>query len=78
MEHPKCMVCQEDLTNQSSYDLMCSLTRYDDEGEPCKSMIEPDHTVIPNDYIVIGLNCCGHLVPKTWNRLLVSMEEQNE
>ena len=74
---PVCEVCGQIVPlDELTYDLMISRTRYGAEGEPVKTMIEPDVDKIIEDYIVVGVNCCGHIVEDMWNKLRVNLKNR--
>ena len=65
-----CCRCGAPLAGKLSYDLWVSITRYDDAGEPVKTLMEPDVGDITDDYFIIGMECCGHLVAPLWNDMI--------
>ncbi len=69
MEQPVCRVCNVSLIGKESYDMWVFITRYNDEGEGEKTMLEPDHNKIPDDYIQVGVECCGSHVAAVWTTL---------
>jgi len=68
-----CELCNKEVTDGVTYDIMLSETYYDSNGEPVKTMVEPDSNKVGCSYYVIGKTCCGSYVERAFNGLLVSM-----
>lgn len=69
MEEPKCDICDASLVGKESYDLVISVTTYDDEGDPVKTLQELSNEDVSADYFVIGVECCGDKAVKLWRQL---------
>ncbi len=69
MNEPTCEMCNTSLKGKVSIDIWVLTTTYDETGDFIKTSLPAPDGIKP-DYLVIGLECCGHLVPGYWKRLL--------
>ncbi len=69
----KCERCGQPLNDKESYDMWLLVTRYDENGDCEKTSMDPNDEDIDRDYISIGIDCCGPLVVKEWNKLVAQV-----
>ena len=70
-----CMVCGRDLKDTNSIDLWALVSIYDEDGEPVKTGEQIDW---PDDYLVIGEDCCGHIARSLWTELVQRVKEVSD
>ncbi len=68
-EQVKCELCGTSLKGAKSIDIWVLTTRYDKDGDVIKTS-EPAPDEISPDYLVIGLDCCGHKLTGYWDQFL--------
>ena len=75
---PTCERCNKSLKGQESYDLWILVTTYEALGDVAKTGIDVLDGDVKRDYVVIGIECCGHIVEKEWNEMVNKLVPQEE
>lgn len=77
-----CMVCGRELKDTASIDLWALVSVYNEDGEPVKTGEPIQYSVPggewPDDYLVIGLDCCGHVARGLWSALVTRLKEVSD
>jgi len=68
----KCDRCGNLITTES-HDIMMSVTVYDADGEPVKSMLEPNELIKGKADYVIFCPSCNAVLTKEWAKFLTAM-----
>ena len=73
VEKVVCEVCGQEVKCAHTYDLWMLGTTYDSDGDPIKTGLEVD---TPNDYFIVGSECCGKYVKERWEAKMYELMSQ--
>lgn len=74
----KCERCGQPLNGKESYDLWILVTTYDEDGETVKTNMDVGTEDVKQDYISIGIDCCGERAIKEWNEMVQKLVKEQE